>query len=58
MGQLVKNFKAGDKVLVQAITPDWGAIEFQRGFAMHSGGMLEGWKFSVFLKICYRLQII
>mgnify|MGYP000871447853 FL=1 len=48
VGALVKDFKPGDKVIVPAITPDWGAIESQGGFAMHSGGMLAGWKFSNF----------
>ncbi len=48
VGELVKDFKPGDKVLVPAITPDWGSLEAQRGFAMHSGGMLAGWKFSNF----------
>ena len=48
IGSLVKNFKVGDKVIVPAITPDWGAEESQRGFPQHSGGMLGGWKFSNF----------
>ena len=45
-GPLVKDFKKGDKVLVPAITPDWLTVEAQSGFAQHSGGMLNGWKFS------------
>lgn len=45
-GSLVKCFKPGDRVIVPAITPDWGASEAQDGFSMHSGGMLAGWKFS------------
>lgn len=48
VGSLVKDFKVGDKVIVPAITPDWGTLESQRGYAMHSGGMLAGWKFSNF----------
>lgn len=48
MGELVKDFKPGDKVIVPAITPDWGSIESQAGFPQHSGGMLAGWKFSNF----------
>ena len=48
VGQLVKDFKVGDKVIVPAITPDWGSIEAQNGYAQHSGGMLAGWKFSNF----------
>ncbi|MDR2889644.1 MAG: alcohol dehydrogenase catalytic domain-containing protein, partial [Lachnospiraceae bacterium] len=46
VGALVCDFKPGDRVMVPAITPDWGAIESQAGFAQHSGGMLAGWKFS------------
>ncbi len=48
VGSLVKEFKPGDKVIVPAITPDWGAIESQAGYSMHSSGMLAGWKFSNF----------
>lgn len=48
VGSLVKDFKPGDKVIVPAITPDWGSLEAQGGFSMHSGGMLAGWKFSNF----------
>ena len=48
VGELVKDFKPGDKVIAPAITPDWGSLEAQDGFAMHSGGMLAGWKFSNF----------
>lgn len=48
VGAKVTDFKKGDRVLVPAITPDWGSVEAQRGYAMHSGGMLSGWKFSNF----------
>ncbi|MDD6213879.1 MAG: NAD(P)-dependent alcohol dehydrogenase [Firmicutes bacterium] len=48
VGELVHDFKPGDRVVVPAITPDWGSLEAQGGFAMHSGGMLAGWKFSNF----------
>lgn len=48
VGPLVKDFKPGDKVIVPAITPDWNSLEAQGGYAMHSGGMLAGWKFSNF----------
>lgn len=48
VGELVKDFKPGDRVLVPAITPDWNSLEAQAGYAMHSGGMLAGWKFSNF----------
>ncbi|RBP46939.1 NAD(P)-dependent alcohol dehydrogenase [Garciella nitratireducens] len=48
VGELVKDFKPGDRVIVPAITPDWSALESQAGYSMHSGGMLAGWKFSNF----------
>ena len=48
VGELVKDFKVGDRVMVAAITPDWNSLEAQGGFGMHSGGMLAGWKFSNF----------
>lgn len=48
VGELVKDFKEGDKVIVPAITPDWGSLGAQEGFPMHSKGMLSGWKFSNF----------
>ena len=48
VGSHVRDFKPGDRVLIPAITPDWGSVEAQAGFAMHSGGMLAGWKFSNF----------
>ena len=48
VGSLVKDIRVGDRVIVPAITPDWGSVEAQNGFAMHSGGMLAGWKFSNF----------
>lgn len=48
VGELVKDFKSGDRVIVPAITPDWGTVYSQAGYPMHSGGMLSGWKFSNF----------
>ncbi len=48
VGSLVRDFRPGDRVLISAITPDWGKTEAQSGHAMHSGGMLSGWKFSNF----------
>lgn len=48
VGSLVKTLKPGDRVIVPAITPDWGSLEAQGGYSMHSGGMLAGWKFSNF----------
>ncbi len=46
VGDEVCDFKVGDKVIVPAITPDWGSLEAQAGYPQHSGGMLAGWKFS------------
>ncbi len=48
VGSLVRDIKIGDRVIVPAITPNWGSIEAQGGYSMHSGGMLSGWKFSNF----------
>lgn len=45
-GELVKDFKKGDKVIIPAITPDWNSVQAQAGYSMHSGQMLGGWKFS------------
>lgn len=42
VGELVKDFKPGDRVIVPAITPDWNSREAQAGYQMHSGGMLAG----------------
>lgn len=53
VGELVRDFKKGDKVIVPAITPDWGSINAQRGFAQHSGEALGGWKFSNFKDGCF-----
>lgn len=46
VGDEVKDFKVGDKVILPAVTPDWSDVNAQAGFASHSGGMLGGWKFS------------
>ena len=46
VGSYVKDFKPGDKVIVPAITPDWGSLEAQAGYPEHCGGMLGGYKFS------------
>lgn len=48
VGALVRDFRVGNRVIIPAITPDWGALESQAGYSMHSGGMLAGWKFSNF----------
>ena len=46
IGDEVKDFKPGDRVIVPAITPDWGSNDAQRGFPSQSGGLLGGWKYS------------
>jgi threonine dehydrogenase-like Zn-dependent dehydrogenase len=46
VGNEVKVFQPGDRVLVGAITPDWGDPAAQGGHASQSGGALGGWKFS------------
>ncbi len=58
VGECVTDFKVGDRVVLPAITPDWRSLEAQSGYAMHSGGMLSGWKFSnfkdgVFAEYCH-----
>lgn len=46
VGEEVKDFVPGNRVLVPAITPDWRTMDVQRGFPQHSGGPLAGWKYS------------
>lgn len=46
VGSQVTRFKPGDRVLVGAITPDWGDVASQAGHSSQSGGALGGWKFS------------
>jgi len=46
IGSEVKRFKPGDRVVVGAITPDWGSKEAQNGYPSQSGGALCGWKFA------------
>ena len=46
VGSNVKLFKPGDRVLVGAITPDWGDPASQAGHSSQSGTPLGGWKFS------------
>ena len=46
VGAEVKVFKQGDRVVVGAITPDWGSPAAQDGYSSQSGGPLGGWKFS------------
>ena len=48
VGSEVKDFKPGDRVIVPAITPDWGEEAEQRGFPSQTTGGCGGWKFSNF----------
>ncbi|MFA7563154.1 MAG: NAD(P)-dependent alcohol dehydrogenase [Methanoculleus sp.] len=48
VGNEVRDFKPGDRVIVPAITPDWEADAAQRGYPSQTGGPLGGWKFSNF----------
>src|SRR5438309_8809247 len=46
IGSNVKLFKPGDRVLVGAISPDWGDPASQAGHSSQSGAPLGGWNFS------------
>lgn len=46
VGSQVKRFKPGDRVVVGAITPDWGDPASQEGHSSQSGAPLGGWKYS------------
>jgi threonine dehydrogenase-like Zn-dependent dehydrogenase len=46
VGSNVKLFKPGNRVVVGAITPDWGDPASQAGHSSQSGAPLGGWKFS------------
>ncbi|GAA3431731.1 NAD(P)-dependent alcohol dehydrogenase [Kutzneria kofuensis] len=46
VGSDVKDFRQGDRVLVGAITPDWGSPASQNGYPSQSGGPLGGFKFA------------
>ncbi|HSR83652.1 MAG TPA: NAD(P)-dependent alcohol dehydrogenase [Streptosporangiaceae bacterium] len=46
VGSAVDVFHPGDRVLVGAITPDWGHPASQDGYSSQSGAPLGGWKFS------------
>lgn len=47
VGSSVKNFKPGDKVIVNCVTPDWEAPLVQDGFSnnAHDHGMMGSFKF-------------
>jgi len=46
IGNAVKDFKPGDRVVVGSVTADWRTLDIQRGWPQHSGGMLRGGKFA------------
>jgi len=46
VGENVKLFEAGERVVAGASTPDWFALESQAGHPSQSGGPLGGWQFS------------
>ncbi|MFF9020526.1 NAD(P)-dependent alcohol dehydrogenase [Streptomyces eurythermus] len=46
VGSEVKDFRPGERVLVGAITPDWGDLASQNGYPSQSGGPLGGFKFA------------
>jgi len=46
VGAEVKRFKPGDRVVVGAITPNWGEAASQAGHPSQSGAALGGWKFA------------
>jgi len=46
VGSEVKVFRPGDRVVVGAITPDWGHPAAQNGYPSQTGGPLGGWKFA------------
>lgn len=46
VGSEVTQFRPGDRVVVGAITPDWGSLAAQDGYSSQSGAPLGGWKFS------------
>lgn len=46
VGSNVRLFRPGDRVVVGAITPDWGDSASQIGHPSQSSGPLGGWKFA------------
>lgn len=46
VGSEVRKLKPGDRVVVGAITPDWGDPASQAGHSSQSGEALGGWKFA------------
>jgi threonine dehydrogenase-like Zn-dependent dehydrogenase len=46
VGSEVMVFQSGDRVLIGAITPDWGDPASQAGYSSQSGTPIDDWKFS------------
>ena len=46
VGSEVEEFEPGDRVVVGAITPDWGSAAAQDGHSSQSNQALGGWKFA------------
>jgi threonine dehydrogenase-like Zn-dependent dehydrogenase len=46
VGEAVRNFRVGQRVVVGAITPCWRCENCQRGFPSQCGEALGGWKFA------------
>ncbi|MCI2420587.1 NAD(P)-dependent alcohol dehydrogenase [Saccharopolyspora sp. K220] len=46
VGSEVRVFQPGDRILVGAITPDWGSAAAQNGYPSQSGAPLGGFKFA------------
>jgi isopropanol dehydrogenase (NADP+) len=46
VGAEVRGFKPGERIVVGAITPDWGDPASQNGHSSQSGQALGGWKFA------------
>lgn len=47
VGDQVKDFKPGDRVIVPAITPNWRTINTQRGYSQHCDGFaMSAFKFT------------
>ncbi len=47
VGNEVRDFKVGDRVVVPAITPDWSTVPSQQGIHQHCSGPLTGMPFDM-----------
>lgn len=46
VGSGVRDYAVGDRVVVPAVTPDWGSCDAQAGNSPHVGGLLGSWSYS------------